>query len=56
MDPPRSAGARTVVDMPVTEPAEVIGASAREWVDAAWKAWAPHHAQIVRWHAAYAAR
>ena len=55
LNPPAKAAARTVRDVPLSGDAGAIAAASRAWVEAAWAAWAEHHAQIAEWHALYAA-
>jgi hypothetical protein len=56
LNPPAKPAARTVRDMPIAGDAAAIGAASRAWAEAAWAAWAGHHAQIAEWHAMYSVR
>ena len=54
LNPPAMPALRTVRDMPISGSADAHTVAARAWVDATWAAWAEHHAQIAKWHAAFA--
>jgi len=54
LQPPSFAKCRTVCDMPVAASGAAITTAARAWAQSAWDAWAPHHAQVAAWYAAYA--
>ena len=48
LPPPSFEGARTILFM--LENLEDPQRAAREWAISAWKAWAPHHAQVRAWY------
>jgi len=49
LEPPAGRGARTVADVRrAATPAE-HAARVRDWALDAWRAWAPHHAQVRAW-------
>lgn len=51
LTPPAVRGERTVADVPLDGAGSVLVAAARSWVESAWAAWAPHHAQVATWAA-----
>ena len=53
LEPPSFAGARTVLDMPVTGSVDEITVAARAWIESVWAAWFAQHAQIEAWYAQY---
>ncbi len=55
LQPPSFALTRTVLDMPVSASGSAMTDAARAWAESVWAAWSPHHDQIARWYATYAA-
>jgi hypothetical protein len=53
LDPPPSLGAITVLDVLAVPDAESHCAIVRRWAESVWQAWAPHHATVRQWIAAY---
>ncbi|MEM7349355.1 MAG: DUF5946 family protein [Acidobacteriota bacterium] len=49
IEPPADLGARTVRDLWETHGLEAHLNAARDWAEAAWSAWEPHHDQVRDW-------
>jgi hypothetical protein len=48
LKPPSFDNMKTIVFMVLSTSDPLI--AAREWAESAWRAWAPHHAQVKTWY------
>ncbi len=53
LTPPTARFERTVRDIPLDTSDPRFEVATREWAESAWRAWAPHHAQIAAWYRAF---